>query len=162
PRDALIDAYRRSTVAVDLMTHNYERELAFTTRTVEYMWCGLPVIYNNYAELSPLIAEYQAGWALDPLDKAAVEQVAHEELTRPALAAERGQNAQRLVRERLTWDRAVAPLVAFLQAPRLNTTPRPDLVTFVRDEKDAVLLRWRETETSPLKRMALTALIQYR
>lgn len=38
PRDTLIEQYRRATVAIDLMTANYERELAFTTRTVEYMW----------------------------------------------------------------------------------------------------------------------------
>ena len=70
PRDQLIQAYCRSHVAIDLMQRNAERELAFTTRTVEYLWCGLPVIYNNYAELSGYIADYQAGWTLDPADPA--------------------------------------------------------------------------------------------
>ncbi len=75
PRDELIEAYRRATAAVDLMQHNYERELAFTTRTVEYMWCGLPVIYNNYADLASLIAQYDAGWTLDPNDAPALRRV---------------------------------------------------------------------------------------
>jgi hypothetical protein len=50
--EQLIDHYRRSHVAFDLMQRNPEREMAFTTRTVEYLWCGLPVIYNHYGELA--------------------------------------------------------------------------------------------------------------
>lgn len=115
PRDELLEIYQRATVAVDLMTHNYERELAFTTRTVEYMWCGLPVIYNNYAELSPLIHQYEAGWVLDPTDGASIERVIHDILDYPELAHERGSNAQRLVREHLTWDKAIKPLATLLQ-----------------------------------------------
>ena len=106
PRDELVEAYRRATAAVDLMAYNYERELAFTTRTVEYMWCGLPVIYNDYAELSSLIREYNAGWVLDPADRDGVAQVIRDILDTPEAAHVRGRNAQRLVREHLTWDRA--------------------------------------------------------
>ena len=79
----LIEAYRHAHVAIDLMTRNPERELAFTTRTVEYLWCGLPVIYNNYAELSPLIREYQAGWTIDPTDQAALQQAVAEVFEQP-------------------------------------------------------------------------------
>jgi hypothetical protein len=129
---------------------------------VEYMWCGLPVIYNNYAELSPLIADYEAGWTLDPLDKAGVEQVVHEALSRPEIVAERGRNAQRLVRERLTWDRAIQPLVDFLRAPRLSVGPRLDLVTYFIDDVDRVLTRWRDAETRPASRMFLTSVLHYR
>jgi hypothetical protein len=82
------------------------------------MWCGLPVIYNNYAELSPLIRQYEAGWVLDPADRVSLEQIVRDILDHPEIAHERGRNAQRLVREHLTWDQAVTPLVAFLRAPR--------------------------------------------
>jgi len=128
PRDELIETYRRATVAVDLMAHNYERELAFTTRTVEYMWCGLPVIYNDYADLSALIRQFDAGWALDPNDPVALRRVVEEILDDPRRARQRGQNAQRLVRERLTWDRTIKPLADFLRAPRMQTTLAPDLI----------------------------------
>lgn len=130
PRDELIEAYRRATVAVDLMQHNYERELAFTTRTVEYMWCGLPVIYNNYADLASLIAQYDAGWTLDPNDATALRDVIHTILDHPDQARRRGQNAQRLVRERLTWDRTIKPLADFLRAPRAVAL-EPDLISLI-------------------------------
>ena len=134
PRDQLIEAYRRATAAVDLMAYNYERELAFTTRTVEYMWCGLPVIYNDYAELSALIREYDAGWILDPSDRAGLTQVLEEVLDNPAVASLRGRNAQRLVREHLTWDRAIAPLAAFLSSPQSCEANEADIASFVAAE----------------------------
>lgn len=115
--ERLIEEYRRAHVALDVMGRNPERELAFTTRTVEYLWCGLPVIYHDYAELSRYIAEYQAGWVVDPEDRAAIRQAIEEALTYPDEVRRRGENAQRLVRERLTWDRTIEPLDAFCRSP---------------------------------------------
>ncbi|MBD3306101.1 glycosyltransferase [candidate division KSB3 bacterium] len=117
PRDQLIQEYCQAHVAIDLMQRNAERELAFTTRTVEYLWCGLPVIYNNYAELSSYISDYNAGWTLDPGDTLALRRVIEEIIEQPAAVAERSHNAQRLVRERLTWDRTIDPLDAFCRNP---------------------------------------------
>ena len=125
PRDQLIQAYCRSHVAIDLMQRNAERELAFTTRTVEYLWCGLPVIYNNYAELSGYIADYQAGWTLDPADPAGLRRVLNDMLDDPAMLETRSRNAQRLARERLTWDRTIAPLDAFCRQPRKREKGQP-------------------------------------
>ncbi len=125
PRDQLIQEYCRSHVAIDLMQRNAERELAFTTRTVEYLWCGLPVIYNNYAELSGYIAEYQAGWTLDPADPAGLRRVLDDMLDDPAMIETRSRNAQRLARERLTWDRTIAPLDAFCRQPRKREKGQP-------------------------------------
>ena len=117
-RDALVDTYLRSHVAIDLMARNPERELAFTTRTVEYLWCGLPVIYNNYAELAGYIRDYDAGWTLDPLDDRAIRAVV-ESIWMILLVIERkSQNARKLVHECLSWDRTIGPLDAFCRQPR--------------------------------------------
>ena len=125
PRDQLIQEYCRSHVAIDLMQRNAERELAFTTRTVEYLWCGLPVIYNNYAELSSYIAEYHAGWTLDPNDVSGLRRILDDIILHPDTLAEYRQNAQRLVRERLTWDRTISPLDAFCRQPRKREKGQP-------------------------------------
>jgi len=103
----LIAKYTTAHVAIDVMERNPERELAFTTRTVEYLWCGLPVIYNNYAEITDYIREYNAGWIVDPQDREAIATVLNEIFEHPEQVAERSQNAQRLVRERLTWDKTI-------------------------------------------------------
>ncbi len=133
-RDILVQHYLQGAVAVDLMAHNYERELAFTTRTVEYMWCGLAVIYNNYSELSPLIREYEAGWVLDPDDREGIRRIVGEVLSDPSEAYRRGENARQLVRDRLTWDKAISPLASFLHNPQQNQTTGGDLPSFVASE----------------------------
>jgi GT2 family glycosyltransferase/glycosyltransferase involved in cell wall biosynthesis len=120
PHDALIERYCRANVALDLMARNAERELAFTTRTVEYLWCGLPVIYNDYAELARYIRDYDAGWTVDPTDKAALERVFAEIYEHPERVAERGRNAQRLARERLAWDVTSGQLDQFVRFPRMR------------------------------------------
>lgn len=116
-RDRLLEAYRQAHVAFDVMARNPERELAFTTRTVEYLWCGLPVVYNNYSELSGLIDDYEAGWTVDPLDRTAIAAVVDRILADPGEVARRSQNSRRLVRERLTWDKTIAPLVEYCRQP---------------------------------------------
>ncbi len=121
--DELIEQYRRAHVAVDVMRRNRERELAFTTRTVEYLWCGLPVIYHDYAELSSLIRDYQAGWIVDPEDRQAIAAVFEEIIQHPEEVEARSRNAQRLVRERLTWDRTIEPLDQFVRRPRTRQRP---------------------------------------
>lgn len=116
-RRELIEIYRRASVAVEVMEYNLERELAFTTRTIEYLWCGLPVMYNDYAEISQHIRDYDAGWAINPVDEQAIAQTVREIMERPDLVARKGENAHRLVRDRFTWDRTIEPLVEFLRHP---------------------------------------------
>jgi GT2 family glycosyltransferase len=117
PRAELLEVYSTADAALDAMRWNFERELAFTTRTVEYLWCGLPVIYNNYADLADLIRLYEAGWVVDPADERQVSQAIEQVLTAPEEVARKSRNAQRLVRERLTWDRTIGPLDRFCQDP---------------------------------------------
>ena len=118
--DDLIARYLRSHVAIDVMRRNPERELAFTTRTVEYLWCGLPVIYHDYAELSDYIRDYQAGWIVDPEDRDAIMAVIKSIFDHPDQIVERGKNAQRLVRECFTWDLTIDPLDAAVRHPSVR------------------------------------------
>jgi GT2 family glycosyltransferase len=144
--EELIAAYTRAHVAIDLMRRNRERELAFTTRTVEYLWCGLPVIYNNYSELSDYIREYNAGWVLDPEDREAILAVLSEIFEHPECIVEKSQNAQRLVRERLTWDKTIAPLDAFVRHPSIRTRKPPQGRPVVRNMRyliNEALLHYR-------------------
>lgn len=115
--DRLMKRYEAADIAVDVYGWNTERELAYTTRTVEYMWCGLPVIYGDYGELAQLIRDYDAGWVVPPDDIAAIRDVVRQAAEDRAEVRRRGENAQRLVRERLTWDRTVEPLDRFVRDP---------------------------------------------
>ncbi|RMF01025.1 MAG: glycosyltransferase, partial [Chloroflexi bacterium] len=123
--DELIERYTRAHVAIDIMKRNAERELAFTTRTVEYLWCGLPVLYQDYAELSDYIREYDAGWVVNPDDQTAIDAALAEMFERPELVVRRSRNAQRLVQEKLTWDKTIGPLEQFIIRADRRTHPKP-------------------------------------
>jgi hypothetical protein len=99
------------------MAHNTERELAFTTRTVVALWSGLPILYNNYSELSTYIRDYQAGWALNPDDTAKIDDTLNFIFEQPDQVRSYGKNAQRLVHECLNWERTIEPLVSFCRSP---------------------------------------------
>ena len=117
PRDEMIQRYTSAHLAVDLYGWNTERELAFTTRTVEYMWCGLPVIYGDYGELAELIKKYEAGWLVSPDDPEGVRAALHEAVSDRQELRRRAENARRLVQEELTWDRTIDPLDRFVREP---------------------------------------------
>jgi glycosyltransferase involved in cell wall biosynthesis len=118
PRDDLLKEYGIANVAMDLMSWNLERELAFTTRTVEYLWAGLPVIYNDYSELSEYITRYKAGWCIDPENRYEIKETIEYILDDPSELIQYGRNAQRLVRENFTWDMTMQPLVDFCKNPK--------------------------------------------
>lgn len=117
-RSELLDEYAGASVAWDLMARNVERELAFTSRTVEYLWCGLPVVYNDYAELAGYIEEADAGWTVDPEDEERIRAIVRDILADPEMVRRKGENARRLARSRLAWDRTIAPLDEFCRNPR--------------------------------------------
>jgi len=136
-REDVIDVYCHSSVAFDAMERNPERELAFTTRTVEYLWCGLPVIYQNYSILAPYIERYGAGWLVDPEDRDQIRQVIEHILSHPEEIEEKGRNAQRLVRREFTWDGTIDPLASFCDKP-FKLQKSPDLIGRLRGEIDHV------------------------
>lgn len=146
PYGELLGIYRRSDLAFDLFAPNPERELAFNTRTVDYLACGLPPLYGDYAELAAPIRDYDAGIVVDPLDEPAVSAAVTRALTDPVWLAAKRTGALRLAAERLAWDRTIAPLAAWCANPThrparaLNLTliDSTDLA-WVREERDRAL-----------------------
>lgn len=117
PFDKMLAFLRQQTAALDLMQKNTERELAFPSRTIVYMASGLPVIYNNYSELSQWIEEAQAGWTLAPQDTAALREALATICNDPAETARRGQNARQLVASRLNCKETILPLAQWCHNP---------------------------------------------
>jgi hypothetical protein len=121
----LIRRYTSANVAIDLMARNPERELAVTSRTVEYLWCGLPVIYNDYSELSQLIEEYDAGWTVDERRSEDIRAVLDEIFESPEVVEQKSANAQALVRDLLAWDATVEPLDRLVEHATLRPSAEP-------------------------------------
>ena len=126
-REELLGHYASATAAVDLMARNPERELAFNSRTVEYLWAGLPVIHQPWSELAGLIKNNEAGWLMEVGDQAALDRALEEILDDPEAVSRRSERARELVRTNLTWDTTIGPLDEFIRNPRLTKPDRFDI-----------------------------------
>ena len=102
-------------VSVDLFKHNLEREYAMVTRSVISLSCGVPVIHPPFTEVSPLIAEYDAGWILDPADAAAFGDLVDSIAEDPAMVVRKKENARALASAVLDPAVAVEPLARILR-----------------------------------------------
>lgn len=115
--DLLVETLAQSSLALDVWQKNPERELAFSSRTVAYLWAGLPVITGNYGELSQLIDEYQAGWLVNPENPAEIKAIIGSLMEHPATILEYQKNARRLFAERFSREKTIKPVDAFCRAP---------------------------------------------
>lgn len=131
PFDELVGVLTTSGVALDVFPRNLERELAFPTRTIVYMWAGLPVIHNNYDELAPIIEASKCGWTVDPEDKEGLDKILRRILSHPTDLVKRGELAREVVREHFTWDKTTAPLAQWCKAPTVRKN-KPEQSSEVR------------------------------
>lgn len=117
PFEPLISVLSQSSFAVDVWKDNLERELAVSSRTVTYLWSGLPVITSGKNILAELIASYKAGWIVNSHMEQALADLVRSLLLDPEKTVEYGANAQKLVREHLTWDKTITPISHFCISP---------------------------------------------
>ena len=133
-------------VAFDLMDWNLERQLAVTIRTTTYLWAGLPVIYNDYADLGRLIHQYDAGWLVKPGDNEALETVLNIIYNDPQTVAKKAKNAQLLARNEFSWDRAVLPLLDLLSGSTPSGYRETDILLEHRESADTRAVKGRPIE----------------
>lgn len=161
PRPRLLEAYGRARAAIDLYQPNPERELAYSTRTVEYLWAGLPVITSAFMDLSDDVAVFDAGWIVDPDDEEAVAAAVREALTDTVVAARKSENARRLARERFDHRKAVEPLARWIEEPRRRARGKTlvgDIRDYYRRESVRFVDEARESVTRVNEEMRATAL----
>ncbi len=65
----VVKQYSQASLAFDFYRLNRERELAITTRTIEYLYCGVPVIYSTGLELSSFLKKNNFGFVIEKLDE---------------------------------------------------------------------------------------------
>ncbi len=114
PFDKFLAELGQADIALDLMSWNLERELAVTIRSTTYLWSGLPVIYNDFADLSELIKKYNAGWCINPDNTDELVPVLEDIWRHPEIVLEKAQGAHQLAVEEFSWDKAVLPLLQML------------------------------------------------
>ncbi|MCD6328111.1 hypothetical protein J7M28_11255 [bacterium] len=133
PFDEAMDTWKHYSCAIDVMKPNIERMLANPMRTTTYLWLGIPVIVSDFYWVSELVREYDAGWVVSPNDTGAVREIVKMILGRPEILEERARNAQKLVADRLTWDKSIDGLDAFCKSPK-KLQKRPSILSTLTGE----------------------------
>jgi hypothetical protein len=108
----------RATVALEALSCTVEQELASAARTIEYLGCGVPVVYSSWGEVAEHIREYEAGWLINSAEVGEIRGVIDQIFSSPEEVRRRGRNAERLMQDRFTWDQTIEPLIQFLSSPK--------------------------------------------
>ncbi len=133
PFSEFLGELEHADIAIDLMAWNLERQLAMTIRSTTYLAAGLPVIYNDFADLGALIKRYDAGWCAS---NGTLPQVLEEIFSSPEIVSRKAANAKKLAQEIFSWDRAVKPLLNLLELPQAARLKETDIIVDYPDNAD--------------------------
>lgn len=128
---------REATVALDLWKPNPERLLAATTRTVEYLFAGLPVVTVQGATWAEELLSSGAGWALPPDDPDALAALLRRLAAEPSLIAQASLAATTLARDRHTLASSGRALLDFCDRPSCPPRTQDSLTGAVIAEREA-------------------------
>ena len=111
--DYLLDA------DVGLSTHfeHVETAFSFRTRILDYLWASLPVVATQGDSLSRLVQQHGLGITVPPEDVEALAE-AIRRLRDDRELYEGCRQAVAALAPEMTWERALAPIVAFAEQPR--------------------------------------------
>jgi len=114
-------------IGASLHFDHLETRFSFRTRVLDYIWAGLPIVCTRGDAVGDLVEAHRLGRVVDYGDVDglvdALLSVLDEPRGRAAYAARFSEVARQL-----TWERALAPLQRFCEAPRLA----PDRVANLR------------------------------
>jgi hypothetical protein len=104
-----------SDLALTLHFDTLETRLAFRSRVLDYVWAGLPTVATKGDATSELISTYGLGSVVDYESVDGVASAIMQLLEAPSSEFSRRFET---ARERLTWEVAARPLIAFCRHPR--------------------------------------------
>ncbi|MCZ7587208.1 MAG: glycosyltransferase [Deltaproteobacteria bacterium] len=133
PHDKLLKVYAGSRAAMDVYRPNPERELAFSTRTVEYLRCGLPIITGRSMELAEPVERYDAGWVVDETSEKEIADAVREALTDEGKARTKSANALRLAGALFDHEHATKRLAQWVAKPAIRKKGKKSLLSDFRD-----------------------------
>lgn len=135
----------RCVAVMDVMAYNPERALAVPTRTVEYLWAGIPPIIPNYGELGQLVSEFGAGWVLTADNEDQIRRAVREALNDNELVCQKSEAAQRLHTELFSpynTTRELATLcISGSKRPHSRVPSSSNIESFITTRLSALLRR---------------------
>jgi len=108
-----------STLAVALHERRFETELSLRTRVLDFAWAGVPAVISAGGAMSRLAVEQGFGRAVPPGDLERLTTTISDLLASQS-ERKRMSTAGRAWAATQTWERVLAPLIEFLEHPRID------------------------------------------
>jgi glycosyltransferase involved in cell wall biosynthesis len=108
-----------------------ETTFAFRTRVLDYLWTGLPIVTTSGDSFADLVLREGLGVVVPPEDPEALADALEKVLYDEEFAAACRERIA-VVRERFTWETALAPLAEFCRNPRPAADRLPGSAPLVR------------------------------
>jgi GT2 family glycosyltransferase/glycosyltransferase involved in cell wall biosynthesis len=109
-----------------------ETTFAFRTRVLDYLWTGLPIVTTDGDSFADLVRAEDLGIVVPPEDPDALADALEKVLYDTDFAAAARERIA-VVRERFTWETALAPLVSFCRNPSPAVDRLPGTAPLVRN-----------------------------
>jgi GT2 family glycosyltransferase/glycosyltransferase involved in cell wall biosynthesis len=109
-----------------------ETTFAFRTRVLDYLWTGLPIVTTDGDSFADLVRAENLGVVVPPEDPDALADALEKVLYDNEFAAAVRERIA-VVRERYTWETALAPLVSFCRNPSPAADRLPGTAPLVRN-----------------------------
>lgn len=119
PAERRFDLLRDVDLLVSPHRPGLETDLALRTRFLEALAAGCPAVTTAGGTIARLLAEWGAGWVTPPGDGGALA-AALAEVLAGGEPVERRRHAGRELAAQFRWAAVLAPLVRFLERPRID------------------------------------------
>ena len=111
--------YLQSDVGLSLNLNTLENELSTRTRIIDYLWGKMPVITAGGDELSELVVKNRCGLSYKFGDPHDLFRIFSYLIDNRDILAKYKVNIEHLLSEKLNTSKVIAPLLAFLDNPRV-------------------------------------------
>ena len=126
----------KATVALDLWEPNAERMLAATTRTIEFLAMGLPVVTVEGSAWGTELTEAGAGWVIPARDDTALSSLLDDLAADPERIIAASRAASRLIEDRHSLKACGTALIDFVETPYKAHRPEQSLVDQLLNERE--------------------------
>jgi glycosyltransferase involved in cell wall biosynthesis len=117
PYDASGQAMLEADIGVSTYYENLETHFSYRTRLIDFLWAGTPVVCTRGDVIAEMVESRGLGFAVPQEDEDALTDALARLLDDADLRARCRANLT-AIREELSWERALTPLVEFCRDPR--------------------------------------------
>jgi len=154
-RDTFLRALAGATAAIDWMSPNPERQLAFSFRHADYLGCGLPILTHTDSPLADVLGH--GGWASDDIE-ATLDAV----LDNPDEVKARSRTARTLAKKQFSSDIALAPLLRWVRDGTRQRRAPTDLLEHAQLAADAARAQQTALDANDARKRAETEVTRKR